>query len=509
MKLFDFLKAAQIGFHALHQRIHLFKRAAIGQIGIGVKHHFFVAGEIAALVHLLHKEAQTASQSLVYNRFHRLLISRRTENLIIKRFPSALSFQFIGQQENRQTEAEKQQQAHRPTPTAKKPDKDGIETREIDRKTFLKRKQKNEGTRERTLTASPASSPLPCQLDLLNHGRNKEQRHHQGYCQIDNHHCREILQIEPYLLIQKENDDQRPHCGKRSRQYRHKSLQVAPVQDMVGHHNRTIYHQIQRNSDSSQRIQLHLQSEKIIENKRHRNVHRQTGDNQKEIFQLARNEPYKHKQNQHRQPGTEINLVQLLPDVFGSIITGMYFIADGKHPANLIHLVHDRPAQLQLVGRLLRSNGKVNRVQPIDAEITLRRLFHAHHRHQLVQTEQLSSGSSHRDRSRVESIGIIFGNQYQTYPLLTTLAGIHIVCPQKLFPVVPPHSLADVCQGDTQHAQLLAVVFQPPFHRSGSTELYLINARQRCQPRLDMLLGILLNQYRSGRGIQRKGQERT
>lgn len=71
------------------------------------------------------------------------------------------------------------------------------------------------------------------------------------------------------------------------------------------------------------------------------------------------------------------------------------------------------------------------------------------------------------------------------------------------------HRITDVRQGDTQHAQLLTVIFQPPFHRSSPAQLYLINSRQTCQTRLDMFLRILLNQYRSGRSIQSKGHERT
>src|SRR3712207_3785345 len=76
MKLPDLLKSAEIGFHAFHQRIHLFKSAPVGQVGSGIKNYLFVAREIAALVHFLYKKTQTAAQSLVDNRFHRLFVCR-------------------------------------------------------------------------------------------------------------------------------------------------------------------------------------------------------------------------------------------------------------------------------------------------------------------------------------------------------------------------------------------------------------------------------------------------
>ena len=50
-------------------------------------------------------------------------------------------------------------------------------------------------------------------------------------------------------------------------------------------------------------------------------------------------------------------------------------------------------------------------------------------------------------------------------------------------------------------------LFQSPLHGRGTAEFHLIDTRNICQPRLDMLLGILLNQYRGGGGVQGEGHE--
>ena len=57
LKLPDFLKSAQIGFHLLNQCIHLFQCTSIRQIGIGVEHHLFIAGKVTPFVYLLHKQS--------------------------------------------------------------------------------------------------------------------------------------------------------------------------------------------------------------------------------------------------------------------------------------------------------------------------------------------------------------------------------------------------------------------------------------------------------------------
>ena len=52
--------------------------------------------------------------------------------------------------------------------------------------------------------------------------------------------------------------------------------------------NGAVYHQIQRDSDTRQRIKLHLKSEEVVEDKCHRYIYSQAGNYQKKIFQLTK-----------------------------------------------------------------------------------------------------------------------------------------------------------------------------------------------------------------------------
>ena len=87
--------------------------------------------------------------------------------------------------------------------------------------------------------------PAPSQSNLLNHRRYEEQGNQQGYTQVNDDHCRKILQVQPYLLVEEEDDDQCADGGQRSCQHRHESLQVTPPQDMVGHDDDVVYHQVE------------------------------------------------------------------------------------------------------------------------------------------------------------------------------------------------------------------------------------------------------------------------
>ena len=103
------------------------------------------------------------------------------------------------------------------------------------------------------MTPHPAfhAQPLDKHYSII-HGRNKKESHEKRYRQINNHHSCEVLQVQADFLIQKEDNNQSPHCGQGSRQYGHKSFQITPVQNVVRHHNGTVYHKIQGHSNPCQ-----------------------------------------------------------------------------------------------------------------------------------------------------------------------------------------------------------------------------------------------------------------
>ena len=275
----------------------------------------------------------------------------------------------------------------------------------------------------------------PYKPDLINHCRNKEERDKERDCQINNHHSSEILQVQPYLLIQEEDDDQCAHCRQSSRQHGHECFQITPVQDMVGHHNSAVYHKIQGHCYPRQRIQLHFQPEKIVENNCHSNVNSQTGDYQQQIFQVQRNNPDKYQQDKHRQPCTEINFVQFFADILCSVIAGMHFITGWQCQAYRLHFFHHLIAQLQLIGSFYSRDGHINRIQPIDAIIALRCFFYMGHRYQFIQTDNSAIRSRHRDIRRIELSTDSIRHQHQAYPLFTGRR-VHIMRAQKFFIIV-------------------------------------------------------------------------
>ena len=106
-------------------------------------------------------------------------------------------------------------------------------------------------------------------------GRHEEQGDEQGHGKVDDHHRGKVLQVEPDVVIEEEDDHQGSHGGERGSQYRHERLKVMTVHDMVCHDDGAVDHQIERDGDASQGIQLHFQAEEIIEDERHGDIHRQ------------------------------------------------------------------------------------------------------------------------------------------------------------------------------------------------------------------------------------------
>lgn len=84
---------------------------------------------------------------------------------------------------------------------------------------------------------------LLSQSQLLYHGGNKEQGDGQRYCQVDNYHGSKVLQVQPDLFIQEEDDDERTDCSQCSGQDGEEGSPVMPVADMVGHDDRIVDHQ--------------------------------------------------------------------------------------------------------------------------------------------------------------------------------------------------------------------------------------------------------------------------
>ena len=348
----------------------------------------------------------------------------------------------------------------------------------------------------------------PLQTDFLYHRRHEEQGHQQRDAQVDNHHRRKVLQVQAYLLVEEEDDDQRPDGGQRGRQHRHERLQVAPSQDMVGHDDDVVYHQVQRDGDARQRIKLDFQPQRIIQDDGHGNVHRQPGHYQEEIPQVARNHRHEQQQDQHGDSRTEINRVQLLRDVFRGIIARMDFVSGRHHGLRFGYHLPDLLRQGQLVGRFRGGDGQIHRVQPVDAVVRCGLLLRARHPDQPVQRHHAPVGRLHRNLRGDKPLRTAFGGTHQPYPFRPVVR-LQLTNPQKLTAVPFLNGGQDILYPHPDALQLHIVVHDAPLHGRGTAQLHLIHPVQCRNQRLDVFLAVLL--YHDGRGgsVQRVGHERT
>ena len=63
LELFDFLEVTEEHFHTLNKGVHLVKGTTIGQVGIGIKHYFIVAGEIAAVIDFIDEDIEAIGKA--------------------------------------------------------------------------------------------------------------------------------------------------------------------------------------------------------------------------------------------------------------------------------------------------------------------------------------------------------------------------------------------------------------------------------------------------------------
>ena len=235
LKLLDLLELTQKGFHLTNQHIHLLKRTSVGKRGIDVKHHLtLVTVKVTSIVYLLGEQTQRTAQHLIYNGFHIFLIGIVIKNRIIPFRPFPLLFRifnFLGKHKYRKAKSQYQHKKSKSPISAQQNDHIPIETCEVHRPPFYPH--------------TDVSGLSFGQTDLLNHRRNEEQGNQQGYTQVDNYHSCKVLKVQTDLLIQEENDHQCTDRGQRSSQNRHECLQVASPQDMIGHDNNIVDHQVQ------------------------------------------------------------------------------------------------------------------------------------------------------------------------------------------------------------------------------------------------------------------------
>ena len=278
---------------------------------------------------------------------------------------------------------------------------------------------------------------------------------------------------------------------------------------MVGHHNGIVDYQVQGNGNPCQGIELHLQSQSIVEDKRNGQIDRQTGDNQEQIAQVPCDQSHEYQQNQDSQSRTEINLVQFLLDMFRCIITDMHFISRRhllfQFPHGLLHLL----AQFQLICGFFCRQVQINGVQSIDTVVTGRLCFYMHDLDELFQAHQGTLFRLQADVLRMK-FGFLSGRSLdQSNPFPSSVSFLNGADTQEFLFIMTGNGRLDVRHGNSQIGQLDIVVFQLPFHWSRPCQFHLIDTLQLSQYRFDVLFCIPLDKDWGSRSIQGIGHERA
>ena len=205
--------------------------------------------------------------------------------------------------------------------------------------------------------------PFPfLQPETLDQRRDQEKGNRQRDRQVNDNHGREILQVQPDLLIEEEDDHQRADRGQRRRQDREEGLPVVPVTDMVGHHDRVINHETQGNGDARQRIKLYLQPQQVIEDHGDTKIHRQADHDQEQVAGFPGDDPHEQQQDQDREARPQVDRIQLLLDIFRRVVADVHFITGRQALTQVGHRLLHLLGQAQLVGGLLRPDREINRV---------------------------------------------------------------------------------------------------------------------------------------------------
>ena len=100
--------------------------------------------------------------------------------------------------------------------------------------------------------------------------------------------------------MRSEDDCQGADGGQRGCQYGEEGFQIVPPPDVIGHHDGIVDDKAQRDGDSGQRIQLHFQSEQIIEDHGDAQVYTQADDDQNQVTEIPGDHENEEQQDQNR-----------------------------------------------------------------------------------------------------------------------------------------------------------------------------------------------------------------
>ena len=77
------------------------------------------------------------------------------------------------------------------------------------------------------------------------------------------------------------------------------------IPDMVGHHNGIVYDYPERDSNSGQRIKMHLELKDVIKDERNEDIGNEADSDDKQVFEFPAYKKHKEKKQDYRKDCTE------------------------------------------------------------------------------------------------------------------------------------------------------------------------------------------------------------
>ncbi len=267
---------------------------------------------------------------------------------------------------------------------------------------------------------------------------------------------------------------------------------------MVGHDDGIVDNQTERNGNARQRIKLDLQTEEVIKDDGNGKVNCQRNGNKKQVTRISGNKQDEKQQDKHRQPASQVNLVQFGMDVFRGIVAVVNFVTGRKCAAEFVDGFVHLPTQPQLVGGFFRRERQVNRIQPVDAVMAVGRLFGVHNFYQLIQADKRTVAVLHGNGRRVESVGIAPRYQHKAHPRGRIVSAFRFRHPQKIGGMVHRNGLADVVYRYSESLQPVGIVGQLPLQRRSAANVDFVQSGNIAQSLFNGVFGVSLDD--DGRG---------
>ena len=242
------------------------------------------------------------------------------------------------------------------------------------------------------------------------HGKVIQQRRHeqvghgQRHAEVDHDHPGKVRQVGLLLLRHQQDHQQRSHRGQHGAEQRREHFPVPAAGIMVDHHDTVVDDDTQRHRHPREGIDVDLQPQEEIQRHRDQQVHRQRNGDDQHIAPRTRHDKHEDQQDQQAERRPEIDLVQLIGDIFGVVVahrdTDLLRETDLQLRHSVLHRLH-HPEQVGIGAHYHRQR---QHVQPVDAIIRIRQRLLVAPRGDLLQMHHPLPHPLHGNRPKISSL---------------------------------------------------------------------------------------------------------